>query len=75
MKLSPKDKRELVSTFRQVRDGMDSADLAAAELVASMYGIRPAEVLQLAFFEDMPPRKGPASAGKVIAMRPAKDVA
>ena len=65
-KLTPTEQAELVALYRTIRASMSDADEAAAALVADMHGIRPAEVLRLAFFDGQPPRKPPTGAARAI---------
>jgi len=64
--LSNKEQAELVAIYRTIRASMSDADEAAAALVADMHGIRPAEVLKLAFFDGQPPRKPPTGAARAV---------
>lgn len=69
MKLSPKEQQELIKLYRTVRASMGTLDEAAAELVAIMHDVRPAEVLALAFFDGNPQPPRPSRAGVVIPIR------
>lgn len=69
MKLTPKEQQQLVATFRGIRESMDHADQASAELVASMFGVKPSDVLRLAFFDGNEPPTPPASRARLRLIR------
>ncbi len=70
MKLTCRDKSDIIATFRAACESMREIDLptkAAAILTSETYGVvTPEEVLALAFFGEDGPRKPPA---KAAAMR------
>jgi len=65
-KLTQSEQAELVALYRTIRASMSDADEAAAQLVGDMHGIRPAEVLRLAFFDGQPPRMPPTGAARAV---------